>query len=164
MKRLLLSILVVCFSIATINAQKPVPNVVATKLDGKKVNLKKVAKRGQITILNFWATWCSPCKKELDNLMDFYPEWQEKYNVEIVAVSIDDSKTFARVKPTVRAKKWDYTILSDKTGSLRRAFNFKDVPYTLIVDQNGRVVYKHNGYKEGDEYELENIIKKLSKK
>ena len=59
----------------------------------------------------FWATWCSPCKRELNNYADLYPDWQEETGVELVAVSIDDPRSMMRVKPYVNSVGWDYTCL-----------------------------------------------------
>merc|ERR1712087_788286 len=114
-------------------------------LNGKSVDIKEQIKKGQITVLSFWATWCTPCKKELDNLVDFYPEWQEDYNVEIIAISVDNSRFAPQVKPMVNSKGWECTVLLDKNQDLQRALNFQTVPMTFLIDQNGNIVYTHSG-------------------
>ncbi len=140
------------------------PSVSVKDINGKTVNIKNVAKEGQITVISFWATWCSPCKKELDNVAELYPEWQKKYNVQLIAVSIDDARTSAKVKSTVNSKAWDYTVLLDSNEELKRALNVNSVPFTLLINQKGEIVYQHTGYKAGDELKLQEKIKELAAK
>lgn len=163
-----LQTLLLCFFVATVSqvsAQKSgdkLPNVTVKDLNGKSVELKKVVKEGQITVISFWATWCSPCKKELDNMADLYDDWKKKYNVHIIAVSIDDARTSAKVKTTVNSKGWEYTVLLDSNEDLKRALNISSVPFTLLINQKGEIVYQHTGYKDGDEKKLAEKIKALS--
>ena len=138
------------------------PDITVKTLDGQSVNIQQYANDGKITVLSFWATWCSPCKRELDALADLYPDWQEDYNVEIVAVTIDNARALSKVKPMVSTKGWDYTILSDANEELRRAMNFQSVPMTFLLDKEGKIVYTHNSYTAGDEYELEDKIKAIA--
>ena len=57
------------------------PNLTLTDMNGKQVNVADLGKTGKITVLDFWATWCVPCKKELNNINDVYDDWKKKYNV-----------------------------------------------------------------------------------
>lgn len=147
-------------------AQNTLPDVDAKTLDGQTVNLLEAygGSSGKITVISFWATWCSPCKKELDAIMDFYPDWQEDYNVEVVAITIDDQRSLAKVGPIVQTKGWDYTILHGDEQVMRNAFNFATIPQTFVVDQEGNIVYTHNGYVPGDEDELDDKLAKLAGK
>jgi peroxiredoxin len=159
-----LTLLALLFASFNLVAQDLVPDQTLKDIDGKSVNVRELTQNGKITVMSFWATWCSPCKKELDNLMPLYAEWKEEYNVQILAITIDDARALTKVKPMVESKGWEYTILSDLNQELMRALNFQNVPYTFLVDQNGKVVYTHNGYSEGDEFELEEKIKELAGK
>ena len=140
------------------------PNVSVKTLDGQSVNIQQYANNGKITVLSFWATWCSPCKRELDAIAELYPDWQEAYDVEVVAVTIDNARALQKVKPMVSTKGWEYTILSDANEELKRAMNFQSVPMTFLLNQKGEIVYTHNSYSPGDEYELEDKIKALAGK
>ena len=155
-----IAVLFTAFAFSAV-AQELLPDVNVTTLEGKSVSIREYIKPGQITFISFWATWCSPCKKELENIMDLYPEWKEKYNVEVIAVSIDDSRTASKVSPYIKAKKWPYQVVLDGNEDLKRALNVQAVPYAFLLDQNGKIVYSHNGYVEGDEFELEDKIKAL---
>ncbi|MDZ4839350.1 MAG: TlpA disulfide reductase family protein [Bacteroidota bacterium] len=140
---------------------KAIPSVKLKDLDGKDVDLKELTGKGKPVIISFWATWCSPCKKELDNINDIIDDWKKEYNVEVIAVSIDDSRNIAKVAPYARGKKWDFTILTDVNSDSKRMLNYDNVPYTIIVDKDGNIVYKHSSYKEGEESLLEEKLKSL---
>jgi len=78
-------------------------------------------------------------------------------------VTIDDARTSPKVQPFVKGQGWPYTILFDENKDLARALNVNNPPQTLLLDQNGNIVYVHNGYTEGSELELEAEMKKLVK-
>jgi len=155
---------VTSFATAQNSVKKTLPDVSIKNLDGETVNIQKYAQDGKITVISFWATWCHPCKRELDAIADLYPEWQEEYDVELVAITIDDARSMRKVKPMVETKGWEYTVLSDVNEDLKRSLNFQTVPMTFLLDQEGNIVYEHNSYTPGDEYELEDKIKALAEK
>ncbi len=142
--------------------QKAFPDASVYTLDGQQVALKDYIKEGKITILSLWASWCSPCKKELDAIADYYEDWQADYNVELLAITIDTRRALAKVPGIVSTRGWDYTILSDPNNVLRNALSFQTIPQTFLVDQAGNIVYSHIGYLPGDEVELEDKIKAIA--
>lgn len=156
-----------CLTLISFSAQaqnQQLPSVELKDMEGAKINVQDAVKEGRITVISFWATWCSPCKRELDNLVDFYADWRDQgIDVEIIAVSTDDSRTATRVKSTVDSKGWEYTILLDTNQDFQRAMSVANVPFTFVIDQNGEIVYSHSGYIEGDEYELEEKVMALVK-
>ena len=160
MKNLLLAILSFAFIGVNI-AQETLPSVMIENLNGEKVDISKVAEEGKTVIISFWATWCKPCQKELNNIAEVYEDWQDDYNVEILAVSIDDARNAPKVKSYAAGQAWEYTILLDKNQDLQRALNFQTVPYVIVIDNKGNIVYKHSGYKDGDEEDLEEQIKSM---
>jgi len=133
-------------------------------LQGKRVNLKDYVKNGKPTLISFWATWCKPCKLELTNMAELYPDWQEKYNLEIVAISTDNARTLPKVRTIVSQKRWDYIILNHPGNELQTTLNFMTIPETFLLDGEGNIIYRHSGYVSGDEYELEEQLEKLLKK
>lgn len=146
-------------------AQKTLPSVNVKTLDGKTVNLKDyAAKSNKVIIVDFWATWCTPCKKELDAIAEVYPEWQEKYNVEVLAITIDNQRALPKVPSVVETQGWEFTIFAGNENEMQTAFNFQTIPQTLVADKNGRVVFEHNGYVPGDEDELEKAVAKAAGK
>jgi len=160
MKKLLLVLSLTLIGINSFS-QNELPNVDLTSLDGKNVVLKDTTNKDGITIVSLWATWCVPCLKELDAINEIYAEWQEEVNVELIAVSVDDSRTVKRVKSLVNGKDWDYTILLDTNNDLKRSLNASTIPLTVLV-KNNKIVYQHSGYSPGAELELFEKIKELA--
>lgn len=140
------------------------PSVAVKDMNGQPVNFSEYVTKGQITVVSFWATWCKPCLVELTNIDNVYAEWQEKYKVRLIAVSVDDSRTSPKVKPMVTSKNWAYDVLMDINGDLKRALNVTNPPTTFLIDKDGKIVYTHTGYLEGDELELEKKIAELAGK
>ncbi len=165
--KLIKSILLLSFSLFLTTAfaqNKTVPEVTLKTLKGESKNIQDFAKNGKITVISFWATWCAPCKKELDAIAEVYEDWQEDYDMELVAVSIDTRRAVATVPGMISSKGWEYTVLTGKATELQTAFNFQTIPQTFLLDQEGNIVYHHNGYVPGDEFELEDKIKALAGK
>ena len=153
-----------CFCLFTVTAQdKVLPDVTVKTLEGKTVNMQEFGQSGKITVISFWATWCAPCKKELDAIADVYSDWQDNYDMELVAVSIDTRRAAATIPALVDSKGWEYTVLNGKPTELQTAFDFQTIPQTFLVNQEGKIIYHHNGYVPGDELELEDKIKALLK-
>lgn len=130
-------------------------------LNGKNIDLKSVADSGRICIISIWATWCPPCIKEINNINSVLEDWQSKYNVKLIAISIDDARNSQKVKNFVKGKGWTFDVLLDPNGDTKRAFNFTNPPYCILVGKDGSIVYTHLGYVEGDETILEKEIQKL---
>nr|MBS0038488.1 TlpA family protein disulfide reductase [Saprospiraceae bacterium] len=144
--------------------QRTLPDVDVRTLEGQGVNIASHAENNKITLVTFWATWCVPCRKELDALTDIYEDWKEEFDLEIVAVSIDDTRGMARVRPMVEQNGWDFTIYTDATHDLKNALNFQTIPQSFLLDSDGKIVYSHSGYKPGDEFELEDKIREIAGK
>ena len=142
---------------------KAVPSVNVKTLQGKTINTSTFKNDGKPMVISFWATWCSPCKKELNNISEVYEDWQEETGVKLIAISIDDSRNKHKVKPYVDSKGWEYEVYIDANQDLKRAMNVNNVPYTFLIDGEGKIVYEHNNYVPGDEDELYKQIKMLTK-
>ena len=159
MKRMLLS-LALMLAVGTAWAQ--LPQVVLKDLDGKAVRTDTLNNGGRPFIIDFFATWCKPCNRELDAIAEVYDEWQEQTGVKIFAVSIDQAQNINKVKPLVENHGWEYDILLDPNSDLKRALGIQMIPYVLIVDGKGQIVYKHNGYTDGAESELIAKVRELT--
>lgn len=162
MRTSLLTLLLLSATLSS--AQGKLPNVMVQNLEGKKVDFRTLSNNGKPIIVNFWATWCAPCKKELSAIAEKYADWQSETGVKLVAVSIDDARTSARVKPYVSGQDWEYEVYLDPNGDLKRALNVNNVPHTFLINGEGEIVYQHNNYEPGDENELYRKVKELSGK
>ena len=136
-----------------------IPNTELKTLDGKTTNLQEIAQNNNLIIVSLWATWCAPCKNELDAINDEYDDWVEETGVKLFAISVDDSRTVKRVKPMVNGKGWEFEILLDTNSDLKKALGAPTVPVTLII-KNGKIVFRHSGYNPGAEDDLFEELKK----
>lgn len=161
MKHLLLAI-ALPLAIAAHAQSGKLPNVTVQGIDGKKVNTGDWSNGGKPMIINFWATWCAPCKRELNTIAEHYETWQKETGVKLIAVSIDDARSMNRVAPYVNGQDWDYEVVLDPNGDLKRALNVNNVPHTFLVDGKGNIVYQHNNYEPGDENELYKKVKEAA--
>ena len=129
-------------SIGLLHAQ--LPAVTLKTMDGQSVRTDTLSNNGKPFIIDFFATWCKPCNRELDAIAEVYEDWQEETGVKIYAV-------------------WTYDVLLDPNSDLKRALGIQMIPFVLIVDGQGNIVYKHNGYTDGAEEELINKVRELTK-
>lgn len=162
MKKFLLSIVFAVGILCSANAQ--LPSVTLKDINGKTVRTDTLSNNGKPFIIDFFATWCKPCNRELTAISEVYEEWQEETGVKVIAVSIDQAQNINKVKPLVDSHEWPYEVLLDPNSDFKRALGIQMIPYTLIVDGNGNIVYKHNGYTEGAEQELIEKVRELVNK
>ncbi len=160
MKKFILSVvlsLAVCAGFA-----QQLPSVNIKDLNGKQINTADLNNDGKPMIINFWATWCKPCLKEMSAINDAYLDWVDETGVKMYAVSIDDSRSSARVKTITNAQAWEFEVLLDENGDFKRAMNVANPPHVFVIDGKGNVVFQHNGYSDGSEQELIEVVRRLN--
>ena len=160
MKKLLL---IAVLAVLTIGAHAQLPQVLLKDINGKAISTDTLSNCGKPFIIDFFATWCKPCNRELDAIAEVYDEWREETGVKSYAVSIDQAQNIQKVKPLVENHGWEYDVLLDPNSDLKRALGIQMIPYVLIVDGDGKIVYKHNGYTDGAETELIEKVRELTK-
>ena len=114
------------------------------------------------TVISFWATWCLPCKKEHPALQQMKEDLAD-YDLQLITISIDSPRSLAKVKSYVKSKGFEFTWLLDPNGEVSQELLVKEVPFTMLVNSKGKVVYTHSGYRKGDEKYLKTEIHKLLK-
>ena len=159
MKPFLFVVCFLCYNAAF--SQITIPNINLNTLGGKSVKIQDEISKEKITILSFWASWCVPCINELDAISEVYEDWQEDFNLELIAISTDDARTQKRIRPMVNGKGWPYKILLDKNQELKRALNISTIPQIIIL-KDSKIIYIHSGYSPGVEDEFYDIIKENS--
>lgn len=140
-----------------------VANFTLRDMEGKTFNLTDHLGQ-KIILINFWATWCIPCQQEFPHL----EKLNKKYNADellILAITVDNASSISRVKPFIKGRHYSFTVLLDTESQVINRFNPKiALPFTLIIDQHKSVVFQHEGYKTGDELEVEKVVTELLKK
>ena len=163
-KKILLTFLTAISTITFCFSQtKSLPNIDLKTLDGSKFNITEIENEGSPIVISFWATWCKPCKKELNNIAEIYEDWQDETGVKLVAISIDDTRSMMRVAPYVNASDWEYEVYLDSNSELKRAMGVQTVPHTFLLNGKNEIVWQHKGYADGDEDELLEQIQKIAK-
>lgn len=130
-------------------------------VDGNYVSLKDELGDGPV-LLSFWATWCKPCIEEMTKYKDIYEEYKDK-GLKVLAISIDDERTVAKVKPFVKSKRYPFNVLLDTNSEVARKYYAQNIPYSVLLDKKGSIVYTHLGYMKGDELKMKNRIDELIK-
>lgn len=163
MKKILafsLVIIVLCSAFVKSDGDR-IPTATLKDLNGNKVSSATFSNNGKPIIISFWATWCKPCKKELDAVAENYDDWQKETGVKLIAISIDDARSSGKVVTDVKAKGWEYEVYIDENQDFKRAMNVMNVPHTFLVNGKGEIVWSHNSYSEGDEAILYENVKKV---
>lgn len=146
----------------TKSRMKSLPSLEIKTMDGFLINVKEIDNKNNPIIFSFWSTWCKPCVSELSSIAEVYEDWQKETGVILIAVSIDDIRTAATVRPLVTGKSWPYIVLMDNNQEFKRAMGVNNIPHMFIV-LNGVVVCERNGYMAGTEDEIYSILKSLKK-
>ncbi len=127
-------------------------------LEGKEVSFSQF--KGKVIFLNFWATWCEPCKEEMPSMQLLYDTFKRRSFV-VVAVSVDKTKPDV-VKKFVKDYKLTFPILHDRRGKIKEKYKTTGVPETFIIDQNGVIAEKVWGARNWDDpYAIKKILSLL---
>jgi peroxiredoxin len=134
------------------------PDFTLASSTGRNVRLKEL--RGQVVLINFWATWCGPCRQEMP-LLNRLHERYHKTGFALLGVNIDDKSASAEIM----ARKLDvrFPLLFDTNKRVSRLYDVDAMPSTLIVDRDGKVRYVHRGFVPGVERKYEEQIRALLK-
>ena len=160
-KLFLTTIAIVLLSSMSIAQNRTLPSVDVETLDGSSINITALENKGKPIVISFWFLQCKPCIKELNAIAEVYEEWQIETGVKLVAVSIDNARSKAKVAPYVNASDWDYEVYLDPNGDLKRAMGVNMAPHTFLLNSKKEIIWQHKGYIDGDEDELFEQIKKL---
>ncbi len=125
------------------------PDFIVTDLEGNEVSLTDY--QGKIVFLNFWATWCSPCRKEIPGFIEAY-EKHKKGGMRIIGISLDKGKE-DKIRKFVEEYKISYPVAKGDSDLVRKYQTGRVVPETFIIDQEGKLRHKHIGYMDKETLE-----------
>lgn len=123
-------------------------------------NLRLSDYRGQVVMLNFWASWCGPCRQEMPIMEKFYKRYK-KLGFVILGVNVEEDSS--KANGYLRDIRVSFPILYDNTNSTSKLYNVNAMPTTVMIDRNGKMRYLHEGFKSGTEKEYKKEIRKLLK-
>lgn len=139
----------------TVPGRPAAPSFKLLNMDGQEVSLEKL--RGQVVLINFWATWCPPCRREMPSLQRL---WQklEKSGLKIVAVNVgEDADTVLSFMGTLDDSP-TFPVVFDKDSAVLRAWPVRGLPTTFLIDKKGRIVYRAIGGREFDSPDSVHLI------
>ena len=134
-------------------SQNVSPNLKLTKLNGRTVTLSEYLKKGPV-LINFWATWCSPCKKEMVYLDKFERKYKDE-GLSILSISVDSQKSLSHVRSYIRANDYIYDVFLDPNRQVFKKLNGNLMPTNVLIDSEGKVLWRHYGYIPGDEENMD---------
>ncbi len=134
----------------------PAPNFTLKSLDGK--NLKLSEMRGNVVLINFWASWCGPCREEMPLLNQLHSKYQP-LGFTVLGVNVEEQEKNAR--GFLKNFPVDFPVLLDNQNKVSKLYDVIAMPTTVVVDRDGNMRYLHRGYKPGDEKKYRNMVKQL---
>jgi peroxiredoxin len=143
---------------ATLAAQSPAPDFTLKTAEGRNLRLQE--QRGQVVMVNFWASWCGPCKQEMPHLNRLYGKYQAS-GFTLLGVNVDDDPRQAMAVAARMGLK--FPVLLDADKAVIKRYDMGSMPATVLIDRDGRVRYLHRGYREGMEASYEQQIRELVK-
>ena len=135
------------------------PDLSIKLISGKQARLSSLLEDGPI-LVNFWATWCAPCKKEMIFLEEFHKKYSDQ-GFRVLAISTDSPKSMSKVKSYIRAKKHTFLVGLDPNQEVAKKMNAMVMPTVILIDKDRKVSWYHQGFIPGDENEIEAQILKL---
>ena len=135
------------------------PDLSIKLINGKQTRLSSLLEDGPI-LVNFWATWCAPCKKEMIFLEEFHKKYSDQ-GFRVLAISTDSPKSMSKVKSYIRAKKHTFLVGLDPNQEVAKKMNAMVMPTVVLIDKDRKVSWYHQGFIPGDENEIEAQILKL---
>jgi peroxiredoxin len=157
-KRCALAALVLTGTAFAADAGGPAPAFALTALTGEPATLSQY--KGQVVMVNFWATWCGPCQQEMPLLDQMYKKYKPA-GFTLIGVNVD--KTAAPVKDLMTRKPVSFPVLLDPANQVSKAYHVDEMPSSVIIDRKGEIRYIHRGYRPGDENEYQDRIRQLIK-
>ncbi len=142
-------------------AQDYLPDVTVVNTKGESVKLNEYVKSGSPKVVSLWATWCGPCRMELNALKKVADRWKSDYDVEIIAVSVDIPQMVGRARKMFETNGWDFTFFHDSKQEFMEKLGIQNIPYSMLIDGSGKIQSIQTGYYLNYEKQLEQKIKKL---
>lgn len=154
-KTAVLSMMLV-FNVQAMDMNSPAPDFTLKSLTGENLKLSEL--RGNVVLLNFWASWCGPCRQEMPLLEKMHNKYKG-LGFTVMGVNVEEDSS--KAKAMAKKDKLSFPVLFDTQSQVSKAYQVSAMPSTVIIDRDGKVRYLHKGYKPGDEKTYTQWVKKL---
>jgi cytochrome c biogenesis protein CcmG/thiol:disulfide interchange protein DsbE len=142
---------------ASLALASELPKFKAPTVDGQEFKFGDILGQ-KVIVIDFWATYCIQCRPQLDQLQILYKKYRDK-GLEVVIVSVDTPQNVSKIKPYFKSREYTFPVILDTDSQIARVLKTsRGLPYTLVVNKKGEIVYQHEGYKKGEEKTLEEKI------
>jgi peroxiredoxin len=161
MKKIAITLVLVAAAgacLAAVVPQAPAPDFTLKSLEGK--NMRLAEQRGNVVLVNFWASWCGPCKVEMPHLNKLYDKYRAT-GFTMLGVNVDEDPRTASAAATKLAMR--FPVLFDANKQVSKLYDLQSMPATVLIDRDGRVRYLHRGYRDGMEDAYDQQIRELVK-
>ncbi len=138
--------------------QKAAPEFTGTTLEGKVIKLSHY--KGKVVLLDFWASWCGPCKREFPFLVQLHHALKDQ-NFTVIGINVDTDRSKAERFLAGQKVKPDFPIVFDGKGKIAERYQLQGMPTTILIDKNGVIRYRHTGFRDKDRAEVIRRVKEL---
>lgn len=157
---LLVTVMLTSREVLSVNVEQEAPAFtlggMANVKPGQKISLNDY--KGKVVYLDFWASWCGPCRKSLPALNDIRNKYSSR-GFEVIAINVDENPDDGL--KFLREYSVSYPIAYDPNGAVPTAYQLKGMPYAFLIDRKGVVRHIHEGYRDGDQNKIETMVKAL---
>ena len=136
-----------------------IPNLDLKLLNGKKTSVYRLLESGPL-LIDFWATWCKPCKIVMQHLNQYHNEYLEK-GFKVVMINQDTPRSLGKVKSYINSKNYDFFVSIDPNQQIAKKLNGQIMPNLILINQDGTIQWRHQGYMPGEEIEIKEQIEIL---
>lgn len=140
----------------SVDVEQSAPDFTLEALDGPNLRLQEY--RGQVVLINFWASWCGPCRQEMPVLDRLHQRYEEA-GFAVLGVNVEGKR--APAEKIAKQAKVSFPVLIDAGQRVSKEYDLEAMPSTVVVDRDGTVRYIHRGYKPGDEAKYLEVVKQL---
>ncbi len=159
----IISIVILTSFIVLLGQENPslgkIPDIDLKLLNGKKTTLYKLLKTGPV-LLDFWATWCKPCKQVMKHLNQYHNEFNSE-GFQVLMINQDTPRSLGKVKAYVNSKGYDFLVGIDPNQQISKKLNGQIMPNLILINQDATVRWRHQGFMPGEELEIKDQIQSL---
>tara|TARA_Y100001936_G_C15675894_1_gene458569 strand:+ start:104 stop:628 length:525 start_codon:yes stop_codon:yes gene_type:complete len=138
------------------------PNLKIRLIDGSDISLNEFYKDGPL-LIDFWATWCVPCKKLMKYLNQYHQEYRNE-GFKVLMINTDSPRSIGKVKSYIKSQNYKFLVGVDPNKVISKKLNSIVMPTTILINQSGDIVWRHQGYIKGEEIQIKRKIESLLNK